>query len=232
VLAGKPAMQNCSNSGKPVQWQSRAKPEAKLREAVETRRAAPTPPQCSGHGEGIVQTPNLDEGVPGRSSERAAKAVEARKSAGRKAVWVRLPPTAPPFFDPPCAGDSAGSIFHILQSATTTKIRKKNNPRQQQKTTTTQTSHRPEKTSPGHVCWVRAGADDPLWSDGAEDTDESDSGIGSSRSLQKRRRIECCFCSYSLVWPPEWLGIRRDRRSIYDYSGDPRGWGFRRLIDF
>jgi hypothetical protein len=66
------------------------------REGVETRRAAPNP-RYPGYGEGIVQTPNLDEGVAGRSSERAAKAVEARKSAGRKAVWVRLPPPAPIF---------------------------------------------------------------------------------------------------------------------------------------
>jgi len=37
-------MQNCSNSGKPFNWQSRAKPQREsTTEGVETRRAAPNP---------------------------------------------------------------------------------------------------------------------------------------------------------------------------------------------
>jgi hypothetical protein len=44
LLAGKPAMQNCSKSGKPVKMQSRANPgwiDRSRWEGVETKRAAP-----------------------------------------------------------------------------------------------------------------------------------------------------------------------------------------------
>src|ERR1035437_8671346 len=61
---GKPAMQNCPNSGKPeMAIPSQARPEHSSREGVETRRAAPKPrtlaPDLPGDGEGIVQTANL-----------------------------------------------------------------------------------------------------------------------------------------------------------------------------
>ena len=63
-----------------LNWQSRAKPEAMLREGVETRRAAPTP-RCSGHGEGIVQTPNLDE------APRASFGEGGESRRGKKIRW-------------------------------------------------------------------------------------------------------------------------------------------------
>jgi hypothetical protein len=78
---GKPAMQNCSNSGKPKTCPGEGRggnPEPSpdwdsSREGVETRRAAPKPrtvsrrtpdlirgkPDIQGDGEGIVQTANL-----------------------------------------------------------------------------------------------------------------------------------------------------------------------------
>ncbi len=59
MLAGKPAMQNCSNSGKPqMAIPSQARRDTS-REGVETRRAAPKLRNLSEEGEGIVQTANL-----------------------------------------------------------------------------------------------------------------------------------------------------------------------------
>ncbi len=72
-------MQNCSKSGNPVTWRSRAKPARNGREGVETRRAAPETGEVSGNGEGIVQTPN-----PGEKAG-AAKAVAGYENPlGRK----------------------------------------------------------------------------------------------------------------------------------------------------
>ena len=71
---GNRAMQNCSNSGKPVKWQSRAKPR-RTGEGVETRRAAPK--ARTRYGEGIVQTTNA-------MRRAAAKAV-----AGMKIRWAK-----------------------------------------------------------------------------------------------------------------------------------------------
>ena len=85
VPARKLAEQNRSNSGKAKGanlGQSRAKPLSG--EGVETRRAAPT---AEGYGEGIVQTTNADTA--------AAKVEVVRKSAPRKGVGVRVPPSAP-----------------------------------------------------------------------------------------------------------------------------------------
>ena len=60
------------------------------REGVETRRAAPKPGAKSGHGEGIVQTPN-----PGKTAG-AAKAVEGKKIRWTaRSVRVQVPPPAP-----------------------------------------------------------------------------------------------------------------------------------------
>jgi hypothetical protein len=86
-------MQNCSKSGKPYKRRyatlaaagnlinGNPEPSLLTEEGVETRRAAPNP-RFPGHGEGIVQTPNLDEGVAGRFSKEGG---ESRR--GKKIRW-------------------------------------------------------------------------------------------------------------------------------------------------
>jgi len=88
VPAGKQAMQNCSYSGNPVKWRSRAKPCASNQffgqEGVENRRGVPEDREpYPGQGEGIVQTPD-----PGRTAG-TAKAVDVHENLlSRKAREV------------------------------------------------------------------------------------------------------------------------------------------------